>query len=94
MRLTTTIYTLLAGATTTALAAPSPQVIVTPQEPSTCQNAPAGYFCATGINGPDWITQCNPNPGGEYWLFIGRCGANEYCWEDGKGQAFCRRKPL
>jgi hypothetical protein len=62
--------------TTTALAAPapSPQVIVTPLEPSTCQKAPAGYFCATGINGPDWITQCNPNPGGEYWLFIGvRC---------------------
>jgi hypothetical protein len=98
MRLTITLYTLLGVATPVALAAPapapSPQVIVTPQEPTTCQKAPAGYFCATGINGPDSIVQCNPNPsdGRGDWLFIGRCGANEYCWEDWKGQAFCRRK--
>jgi hypothetical protein len=57
-----------------------------------CRDHPAGYFCGDGINRPDCIIQCNPNSGSDadYWVVIGDCRANEYCWQDGKGQAFCR----
>ena len=87
----TTFYALLAGATAALAApAPSPQTGSYPQTPTICQAHPGGYFCARGINGPDWITQCNPS-GGE-WLWIGSCRTNEYCWADGKGQAWCRSR--